>query len=334
MGMAYQARILYVPTCFTLSTFQNKMARAKRLWVALFAILTITFMLYLLREHRLELGALRLTNPGLLLFAAGVHGVFWFVAIVFWRYAVRITTHTTLSLAESLRQLALVAVGKYIPGKVWGFFARGAALKQSTSTTTTGVLAATFVEQWAMLMSAGLIGGILLLVLRPNQLLTAMGLAAVITSLFGNHLFRLGNSAIQRVLSIFAVSKVHAQPTSLSWQQYMVLLLTHSLMWTLLGIVLASVYFAFSPHPLSIELSAAIVLANTVGIVVGFAALFAPGGIGVREAMTTVILLPYMPIEQASMLSIAFRLWTTTVDILLGLALLSLSARPVSHNDS
>ena len=58
-------------------------------------------------------------------------------------------------------------------------------------------------------------------------------------------------------------------------------------------------------------------LANTVGFLAGFAALFAPGGLGVREAMTATVLIPYIPMEQAAILSIAFRVWTTTIDVLL-----------------
>ena len=113
----------------------------------------------------------------------------------------------------------------------------------------------------------------------------------------------------------------------LRYCQYLVLLLTHSLMWILMGSVLASIYFAFSVQPFFLELYAVLMLANTVGIVVGFVALFAPGGLGVREAMTTAVLLPYIPLEQAAMLSITFRVWTTSVDILLAIALVWQTAR-------
>lgn len=304
---------------------------ARRIWVALFALVAFAIMGYVVREHHAMLSAAHLTRPWLLLLAAVIHGVFWLVAIVFWRYAVCVTTKKHLSLGESHRQLALVSVGKYVPGKVWGFLARGTALKQS-ETSTHGVFAATFAEQWAMIMSAGLVGGVLLLLVQTNGMLTALGTVTVITSLLGNHLFRFGASVFQQVLAMVLDSTEAGQIPPLRYRQYLVLLLTHSLMWILMGSVLASIYFAFSVQPFFLELYVVLMLANTVGIVVGFAALFAPGGLGVREAVTTAVLLPYIPLEQAAMLSIAFRVWTTSVDILLSVALVWQTARAAQRS--
>ena len=313
-------------TLSTLSAKSYGLGLARRIWICLFALVTIVFMAYVIREHHTALAEIHLTSPWLLIFAAAMHGVFWLVAIAFWRYAVRVTTQKKLSMRESFRQLALVAVGKYIPGKVWGFLARGTALKQSEASTAE-VFAATFVEQWAMLMSAGLVGGLLLLMIRPNGLLTVVGVAAIVTSVLGNHLFRFGVSMFQRALSAVSESNERRQIIPLRYPHYLILLLTHSLMWVLMGSVLASIYFAFSLQAFSIELYAALVLANTVGIVTGFVALFAPGGLGVREAVTTAVLLPYIPLEQAALLSITFRLWTTLIDIFLAVTLVWQAAR-------
>lgn len=309
-----------------LSAKRSILVFARRIWVALFALVAFAIMGYVIREHHALLAAAHLTRPWLLLVAAVIHGVFWLVAIAFWRYTVRVTTKKQLSLGESHRQLALVTVGKYVPGKVWGFLARGMALKQS-ETSTHGVFAATFAEQWAMIMSAGLVGGVLLLLIKPHGMLTVVGIVVVLTSLLGNHLFLFGITIFQRVLAMVS-NPIEVGPSmQLRYCQYLVLLLTHSLMWILMGSVLASIYFAFSVQPFFLEHYAALMLANTVGIVAGFVALFAPGGLGVREAMTTALLLPYIPLEQAAMLTIAFRVWTTSVDILLAIALVWQTAR-------
>ncbi len=276
----------------------------------------MALMAYVVREHQATLAAIDLTRPWLLLVAAATHFLFWLVALVFWRYLVRVTARRTLSMSESHHQLSLVAVGKYIPGKVSGFLARGVALKKFDMSTRE-ILAASFVEQWATLMSAGLVGGFLLLFIRPNNVLIALGVVAITTSLLGNHLFRFGASMFQRALSSLSDSSATQVGVPLGYQQYLTLLLLHSLSWILLGLVLVSIYFAFSTQPFSLELAAALVLANTVGFLAGFAALFAPGGLGVREAMTATVLIPYIPMEQAAILSIAFRVWTTTIDVLL-----------------
>ena len=108
---------------------------------------------------------------------------------------------------------------------------------------------------------------------------------------------------------------------------------THSVMWVLLAAVLATICFAFALHPVTLELVAALVIANTIGIVVGFAAIFAPAGLGVREAVTTAVLLPYIPLEQAAILSISFRLWTTASDALLAVTIALQTLRSARHRN-
>jgi len=71
-----------------------------------------------------------------------------------------------------------------------------------------------------------------------------------------------------------------------------------------------------------LELLLALMLANTVGNTLGFLALFAPGGIGVREGVASSILAGFMPLGDAVMLSLLFRLWTVVLDALCSLVLL------------
>ncbi len=307
---------LRAATLEILSAKSSVLGFARRIWVISFAVAAMALMAYVVLEHQATLAAIDLTRPWLLLVAAAFHCTFWLVGVVLWRYLVRVTASRTLSMSESHHQLSLVAVGKYIPGKVSGFLARGAALKKFDMSTRE-ILAASFVEQWAMLMSAGLVSGVILLLIRPNGTLTALGVAAIVTSLLGNHFFRFFVSVFQRVLSIVSDSSATQVGMPLGYHQYFVLLLMHSLTWILLGSVLVSIYFAFSTQPFSLKLSAALVLANIVGFLVGFAAIFAPGGLGVREAVTATVLIPYIPLEQAATLSVVFRVWITAIDALL-----------------
>lgn len=48
---------------------------------------------------------------------------------------------------------------------------------------------------------------------------------------------------------------------------------------------------------------------------VGFLALFAPGGLGVREGMLTVILAPYLPVGLAVAVAVVSRFWMTVVEL-------------------
>ena len=75
------------------------------------------------------------------------------------------------------------------------------------------------------------------------------------------------------------------------------------------GFVLTGLLFTFFGTSPTIEIFTVVLFANTVGITTGFLALFAPGGLGVREAATSSILSTIMPLSEAIALVIVFRLW-------------------------
>lgn len=66
---------------------------------------------------------------------------------------------------------------------------------------------------------------------------------------------------------------------------------------------------------LNLELLGWLVLANILGITIGFFALFAPGGIGVRETITSLTLTQVMPLETALLLSLVFRFWIVASEL-------------------
>jgi uncharacterized membrane protein YbhN (UPF0104 family) len=56
--------------------------------------------------------------------------------------------------------------------------------------------------------------------------------------------------------------------------------------------------------------------ANAFGIVLGFFAFFAPGGLGVREGVVIGMMLPYIELPEATLFVIAYRLWLVCTDLL------------------
>jgi hypothetical protein len=61
----------------------------------------------------------------------------------------------------------------------------------------------------------------------------------------------------------------------------------------------------------------------TLGGIFGILVLFAPAGLGAREGIITVLLVPYFSVEMAAFLALASRIWVTVGDALIGLYLLS-----------
>ena len=69
-------------------------------------------------------------------------------------------------------------------------------------------------------------------------------------------------------------------------------------------------------EPIQIDGYLAIVFANVVGIISGFVAFFLPGGIGVRESVSGVILSGAFNMQDAFAIVVLYRLWTVLHDII------------------
>ena len=88
------------------------------------------------------------------------------------------------------------------------------------------------------------------------------------------------------------------------------------------GFVLLAVSMLPTVDPsMYIGLGASYVFAGIVGMM----AVFVPGGIGVRESVIVLLASAYMPVEQAVLLSLVARLYTTVADIGVGLIYLALN---------
>ncbi len=88
--------------------------------------------------------------------------------------------------------------------------------------------------------------------------------------------------------------------------------------WASVGCVLVFLYLAFVDTPLTPAITCLLLGANALGMIVGFFAFFAPGGLGVREGVIVAILTLAMPLSDAALLAVLLRLWLTTSDILCG----------------
>jgi len=82
------------------------------------------------------------------------------------------------------------------------------------------------------------------------------------------------------------------------------------------------VYYLFFPAQPDPSVIIRLIVANTIGISIGFFAVFSPGGLGIREAITSSLLTTQMNLEQAILLCLLFRLWIVAFELLSGLTLL------------
>jgi hypothetical protein len=297
------------------------LTRIKRWWLVAFLVLSACYVVYYLwsqMAHPRE--EIRLA-PAWLVSAGVFHVAFLFVASSNWSRIVQSSTGLSLTLLESFRQLAIVSLGKYLPGKVWGAIARGALLVRR-GVQTSGSVLATFHEQYLLVVS-----GIAIFALCSAFVVGArwtwlalVGGGVVVVS--GFYAQALGLRVVRRVVS-GSDNSAGSNGEGFAWNSYMRLIARFLLLWLLNGLIFASLDRALFSSPPDLDRIAILILANAAGITAGFFALFAPGGIGVREAVSSTILATIMPLTDALMLGVVFRIWVTAVELLSSLTVVS-----------
>lgn len=250
--------------------------------------------------------------------------VFWILAAEIWRRVVRLSTGTRITLWSSYLQLAVVGVGKYVPGKIWGFVARAGDMSRQRIPIHLSAMSSV-IEQAFVVAGALLISIIAALVAMPQHwiLIVAIGVSLLLATLFASNKIPAMTRWLLRRKNIH--SDLHNLPR-FDTTEVMRFAIAYAMLWILNGLVFSSVYFSLFDAPITRESMAALILANTAGIVIGFFAFFVPGGIGVREAVTTFILAGFIPVREALLAAVCYRAWLILIDGLNGLLILGREA--------
>jgi hypothetical protein len=304
------------------------MALLRRYWLAAFVLACAIFVAAYLRRHLDSLDASFALAPDRLVIVPVAQLAFWVLTSQLWRRIVGRLAGRPPTLRESFAQLSLVNLGKYLPGKIWGVVARGASMRQRHGISGEQVLLATVLEQFFILGSALVLVGVLAAVLIGGwwaPLLVALSLAA---AALGAEF----NAPLLEWLSRITgrLWRGGARPPTgagLPRGVYLGYLAGYLAVWVLLGMAYWGIYYACFPVPVAPSEMAGVVLATAASISLGFFALFAPGGIGVREAISSAVLSRFVPLEEAILLSVLFRIWTVGVELLAGFSVVWLQGR-------
>jgi uncharacterized membrane protein YbhN (UPF0104 family) len=222
-----------------------------------------------------------------------------------------------LTFRAAARVWSLANLGRYVPGKVWSVaglvvLARQAGVEAGPAAASAFVLQAISLGTGVAVVAAVAPGS------APPLRLAAAGLAAVLTiavlvwSPTARRLGRLVNAAAPleplRPSAVFAATVLAV----LSWGTY------GAAFWMLTrGLV------PDTPLPLTAAMGA-----FTLGYILGVLALFAPGGVGVRELVLIGLLAPFLGSGGAVAVSVASRLVLTVLEATAALVTLPLRHRP------
>lgn len=301
--------------------------RFSRVLAIVLTLLAVGFALSVAREHWASVRA-----------AAADTTVRWAplglsVLLVFVAYAVLIQTWRrmlaawdgSLSWADAAYIWFVSNLGRYLPGKVWQIAAMG-VLAQRAGVSAQGAVGSSLVIALVNILAGlGVItlagrNALSVLQLSTADLLLSATLVVAATVLLPWYLPRVV-SAVNRVFSrSIAVPRVPfvaiieaAIGCALAWVAYGV---AFYLMTTAIAVVPASA--TLGDHIAVFALS----------YLAGYLALFAPGGIGVREVTMAALLTAWLSYDAgtAGLIVIVSRAWLTVLEMLPGLFLLSASA--------
>ncbi|MBW2620702.1 MAG: flippase-like domain-containing protein [Deltaproteobacteria bacterium] len=238
---------------------------------------------------------------------------------LFMRYAVR-SACRDMDFPTCFRIYNISQLGKYIPGNIWHFIGKASAYKDR-GFSMENIRDALVVENTWLVGCAFAYGIILMLIFNftlIEHLFLSYGLYAAVFAVVALLMVLQGKKLLKiRFGRIFSDRRMNFK-----------IILLQVVIWTLLGLGFFWLAIPFCPGGCSIFM---VIGLYAMAFSIGFVTPFAPAGIGVREAVLGLGLLPYLPIDTVIVLSAANRGVYLVVEVLLALSSQAIEiSRPAS----
>lgn len=224
------------------------------------------------------------------------------------------------SLADCSAHIGVTLISKYLPGKVWGLIGRAALMTRRGDSAGNAVrllltdqiltfYSGLFVIGTALVMvystGAGLVLVLLGLAFSPLVLITIGPVLYWLAARSRRLISRLGAGLdFETEFEAVAVNKLTLLPA----------FATYLLHWLVSAAVLCLLFYPLLQDALFSN-CLLIIAAIPAGLLSGFVALWAPGGIGVREGVIIAILSVNLPLELATTMAISYRLLCVLNDL-------------------
>lgn len=277
------------------------------------------------------------TAPALLLHLASL-ALFIFA----WQHLLGGHSTYLFGFRECAAQVGVTLTGKYLPGKIWGLLGRSYLLTRrgiSRGNALHLLVADQFLTFYSGITMIGL--GWLLIVAPLFAALAAALIAALSPILFSSYQ-GLASWLEQRPVLRRSATRAGAETAEtaepdaatspatavLRPNRLLRVAAIYAIHWLGLGLALALLFYPALADDF-LRHSVFLVIAVPAGMLSGFVALWAPGGIGVREAVMIGVLGMSMSIELAAAVAIVYRLLCIGNDLLSG----ALALHFYSHHD-
>lgn len=249
-----------------------------------------------------------------------------------WGHMLGRLDHSRVTAADSIRVQCLSWLLKYVPGQV-GSVANKVVWAGDRGISRTLVVITFVYENVFLLLGSIVPTGVILVLARATPddsgnlvttLLPALAALVPLLLVMDRRVFRAGvNLVARRALHRDVPDEYFLRP--LDALGYQLAFLGPRVL-NGIGFVFIVVSFLDVPSTAYLPLAAAYVLAGAVGIL----AVFVPSGLGVRESVIVLFASQYMPVEEAIVLSLLARLYSTVGDAVLALLYGGLKLHDVS----
>jgi uncharacterized membrane protein YbhN (UPF0104 family) len=280
-------------------------------WIIVFAI--FIFLGKMVWENWAQVrGASFTFRPFAFISSTLIYVFAYFIQIGAW-YLITLKLGIALSFRETVSSWFYSQSGKYLPGKVWLLLSRF-YLYASKGKPKKAISVALYFEIASVVMAAGLIFLASLIFFREIQAFHTEGWVGWIVLLFSLALIFLHPRVLQKILNwILVLLRKEPITLSISYLDILWILSVSTLSWIVGGIG----FYLFVDAIFLVPLSHILFLAGALAFssILGLIAIFAPGGLGVREGALVYLLSFMMPGSIAVIISILTRIWMTLIEI-------------------
>lgn len=292
----------------------------QKIWLVAFITLAFAFAVSYVRNNRGDLTKILDADVELLGIAALAQILYFFVTVLTWQKLLECTTNKSVSFGEGLTQVLLVNFGKYIPGKIWGLTARGTRLAE-LSFTFEEVARASILEQFLLIICGSWLAALAAFMAYNDPAVLLLLVIITPTVFFYRTASKLVHNITRRIHSSTDIARLFH--LDLGFRKTMNLSAGYLMIWLFLALTFIFFCHAFFSTDSTVVTASVMTVALTTSFLAGFIAIFAPGGIGVREGIGAAILAPILSLENSILLMLLFRLWTIFWEIAAATAVLS-----------
>ncbi len=271
--------------------------------------------------HSLHFSVISLIASFLFLFITFV------IFVEAWRTLMYKLGHT-LSFRKAFWIMSSSQIAKYVPGGIW--FALGRVYLSKIEKLKEEKVALSVVVETALTFLTGILIFIVSIGFTGHK--TFVNFVFVVP-LFFLFLFVLYPPFLNRIMNlVLRIAKKPAIRLDISYSQILQLSIYFIGLW---GAQIVGFHFLINAiYPIGISKILNLAAAYTISWMTGFVVIFAPGGLGVREGMMTILLSSLLPAPLAIAVSFIARVWITIFEVLIFFVGLLVKKQQVKQTES